>query len=98
MAKSKHDQISERLARKHGVVYNRGKGPDVKGKDQTIEVAVTPSDIRSSVAQVCHHRKPYIATDKPHLDQVLDAARHTKVGVMDEHGNIVKRTGGKKGD
>ncbi len=96
MKKTTHDRIAEQLASKEGVDYNRGKGPDIKGPKRTIEVAVSASDLNSSVGQVRRHRKPYIATTPGMIDDAIRVTQGTGVGVMNPQGEIVKRTGGKR--
>lgn len=91
MAKSKHDQIAERFAEQENVEYNRGKGPDVKGKDRTLEIAVSSSDVQSSVKQVRRYRKPYIVTTPELVEKALDVTKGTGVGVMKLNGQIVKK-------
>ena len=41
MAKSKHDQIAESLAKKFGTEYKKHKGIDIVTKDRMIEVETT---------------------------------------------------------
>ena len=41
MAKSKHDQIAEKLAKKFGTEYKKHKGIDIVTNDRVIEVEVT---------------------------------------------------------
>ena len=89
--KSKHDEISERLARMENVPYNKGKGPDVKGRSRTIEVATHASDLYSSIGQVKRYRRPYIATTPDLIPKAKEITRGTGIGVMDAWGNIKKR-------
>ncbi len=95
MAKSKHDRISEQLAKKEHVTYNRGRGPDVRGKNRTIEIAVHDSDLYSSVDQVKRFPKPYIATTRELIPKALKVTKGTGVGVMRQNGVIVKKPRGK---
>ena len=93
MARSKHDQTAERLAKKERADYNRGQGADIQTARRAIEVetADTASD---GLRQLQGHRKPvYIAgADAAAIQAALEATKGTTVGVMDEKGNIVKRS------
>jgi hypothetical protein len=93
MAKSKHDQTAERLARKEGTEYNRGQGADIQGRRRVIEVE-TAATARDGLRQLQGHRKPvYIAgADAAATQAALDATEGTTVGVMNERGQIVKRS------
>ena len=90
---SKHDQTASRLARKEGVQYNRGQGPDVVSPRRAIEVETTAT-AGDGLRQLRGFRKPvYIAGVDPEATKAaLEATRETTVGVMDPQGNIVKRS------
>ena len=90
---SRHDQTASRLARKDGVRYNRGQGPDVVGPRRAIEVE-TVETAHDGLRQLQGFRKPvYIAgADTEATRAALAATRNTTVGVMDPQGNIVKRS------
>ena len=90
---TKHDNTANRIARKKGVEYNRGQGPDVITRRQVIEVE-TADTIGDAFRQLRGFRKPvYIAgADAAATRAALDAASGTTVGVMDPRGNIVKRS------
>ena len=92
MALSKHDQISNRLAKKERTDYNKGKGPDVKGKHRTIEVVTHRSDLYSSVEQVRRFHNPYLATTGEHIAKAIELTKGTGIGVMDESGKVRKRS------
>ncbi|MFH1894138.1 MAG: hypothetical protein ABIK83_15825 [Candidatus Zixiibacteriota bacterium] len=96
MKKSKHDLISEALARNEGTSYNKGKGPDVKGPTRTIEVAVHESDLYSSIDQVKRYNRPYIATTQELIEKAKEVTKGTGIGVMTSGGRIVKRSRRKK--
>ena len=97
MAKSKHDQTAERLAKKEQTAYNRGPGADIKGGRRVIEVE-TEATVRDALRQLRGYRKPvYVAgADEKATRAALDAAEGTTVGVMDPQGNIVKSSSRKK--
>ena len=88
---SQHDKIATRLARKEGVPYNRGQGPDVNGNRRAIEIETTKT-ARDGFRQLQGFRKPvYIAgTDAKATEAALKAARGTTVGVMNPQGKVVK--------
>ncbi len=90
---TKHDNTANVIAKKKGVEYNRGQGPDVITPRQAIEVETVDS-IRDGFRQLRGFRKPvYIAgADATATQAALDAAEGTTVGVMDPRGNIVRRS------
>ena len=90
---TKHDNTANRIARKMGVEYNRGQGPDVATPRQMIEVE-TEDTIRDGFRQLRGFRRPvYIAgADRAATQAALEAVRGTTVGVMDQQGNVVKRS------
>lgn len=91
MAKSKHDKIAERIARKEGVSYNKGKGPDILARRRVIEVATHASDLISSKKQLQgFKRSRYLATDSALRQKALDITKGTSIGVMDRSGRIIK--------
>jgi hypothetical protein len=91
MAKSKHDRTAERLAEREQVDYNRGQGADIQGRRRAIEVetADTASD---GLRQLRGYRRTvYIAgADAAATEAALTVTKGTTVGVMDEHGKVVK--------
>ncbi len=90
---TKHDNTANRIARKKGVEYNRGQGPDVATPRQVIEVESVDT-VRDGFRQLRGFRRPvYIAgADGAATRAALEAASGTTVGVMDQHGNVVKRS------
>ncbi len=90
---TKHDNTANRIALKKGVEYNRGQGPDVATSRQVIEVE-TADTVRDGFRQLRGFRRPiYIAgADGAATRAALEAARGTTVGVMDQQGNVVKRS------
>ncbi len=90
---TKHDNTANRIARKKGVEYNRGQGPDVITPRQVIEVE-TVDTVRDGLRQLRGFKRPvYIAgADAAATQAALEAARGTTVGVMDQQGNVVKRS------
>lgn len=97
MGQTEHDKIAERLARKKGTTYNKGKGPDIITSQQVIEVVTHEGDIKPSIMQLQGFRQSrYIATSSEMLDKVLEATKNTSIGVKGPTGHIHKRAGGGK--
>ena len=88
---SQHDKTATKLARKEGVPYNRGKGPDVIGNRRAIEVE-TAETARDGIRQLQGFRKPvYIAgANAEATEAAVKATRGTTVGVMNPQGKVVK--------
>ena len=94
---SKHDETAKRIARKKDTPYNRGQGPDVQTSRQIIEVE-TAATVSDGMRQLQGFRKPvYIAgSDAQATKKALERTKGTTVGVMDETGQIIKRSSRKK--
>ena len=88
-----HKTTANRLAAQRGVEYNRGAGADIKTEHVTIEVE-TPDTVADAGRQLRGHRGPvYVAgTNKEAVERALDRYGDTTIGVMDNQGNIVKRS------
>ncbi len=97
MAKSKHDQTAEKLAKKERTQYNRGQGADIQGGRRVIEVE-TEATVRDGLRQLQGYQKPvYIAgADEEATQAALKATKGTTVGVMDDKGNVVRSSSRKK--
>jgi hypothetical protein len=93
VAKSKHDRVAERLARKDNTDYNKGPGADVQSSKRVIEVE-TAGTVADGFRQLSGYRRPvYIAgADAATTEAALEAAKGTTVGVMDHNGAIMKRS------
>ncbi len=97
MAKSKHDQIAERLSKKFRTEYKKHKGIDIVTDDRVIEVETTKSGIYQGINQVKRFSKArYIAVNDRNVQNALTSTEGTGIGVMDERGEIVKRARRKK--
>ena len=97
MAKSKHDQIAENLAKKFGVKYKKHKGIDIVTDNRVIEVETTKSGIYQGIDQVKRSTKVrYIAVNDRNIQNALNATEGTGIGVMDEKGKIIKKASRKK--
>ena len=86
---SQHDIIAKRIAKKFGVEYNPGNGPDIETPKMAIEVE-TAYTVSDGYRQLRGYRKPvYIAgTDDLATLSALAATMDYSVGVMDQNGNI----------
>jgi len=92
-----HDIAADRIARKLGTEYNRGKGPDIKKPNMVVEVE-TDQTVKDGLRQLQGFRKSvYIAgSNQKALNVALKTTKNTTVGVMDAWGKIVKRSSRKK--
>jgi len=96
MSKSKHDKIAETLAKKFGVEYKK-RGIDIVTNERVIEVETKKSSLYQGINQVKRSSKGrYIAVNDINMQNALDTIKGTGIGVMDEKGNIVKKTRRKK--
>ena len=98
MSESKsHKTTSNRIAKKFNTDYNNGKGVDVKSSRATIEIE-TPDTVKDAAGQLRGHRGPaYIAgTNAEAVKKATEATKGTTIGVMDNQGNIVKKSTRKK--
>ncbi len=92
MAKSKHEQIAENLAKKFGVKYKKHKGIDIVTDNRVIEVETTKSGIYQGIDQVKRSTKVrYIAVNDRNIQNALNTTEGTGIGVMDEKGRIIKK-------
>ncbi len=89
----KHEKTAEAIAKKKGVPYNQGQGPDIVTPNQAIEVE-TENTVQDGVRQLRGFRKSvYIAgADDAATQAALDATEGTTVGVMDHGGRVVRRS------
>ena len=88
-----HKTTANRLATQHGADYNQGPGADIKADHITIEVE-TPETVADAGRQLRGHSGPvYVAgTNKQAVKRALDRYGDSTIGVMDNQGNIVKRS------
>ena len=94
MAESRSHKIAaNRIARKYGAEYNQGEGPDIKSSRATVEVE-TPDTVAGAASQLRGYRGPvYIAgSNQEAVEKALDVTGGTTIGVMDNEGNVVKRS------
>lgn len=88
-----HKTTANRIANKFNTDYNNGKGVDVKSTKATVEVE-TPETVSDAPGQLRGHRGPaYIAgTNKAAVQKALEVTQGTTIGVLDNQGNIVKKS------
>jgi hypothetical protein len=88
-----HKATANRIAYKYGVEYKPGEGADIKSPRATVEVE-TPETVAEAPSQLRGHRGPvYVAgTNKEAVRKALGVTNGTTIGVMDNRGNIVKRS------
>lgn len=86
-----HKTAANRIARRLGTEYNRGKGADIRTPRAKIEVEPAET-ISDAIRQLQGYRgRVYIAgTNQKAVDKAIDATAGTTIGVMDNQGNIVK--------
>ena len=87
-----HKTTANRIARKLGT-ETQSEGPDIKTPKMTVEVE-TPASMPEGLGQLRGYRgSVYIAgTNQEAVQKALDATANTTVGVMDNQGNIVKKS------
>ena len=92
-----HKTTANRIAQKYGIQYNTGEGVHIRSSRATVEVE-TPDTVAEAPSQLRGYRGPvYIAgTSKEAVKRALETAKGTTIGVMDNEGNIVKRSTRKK--
>ena len=88
-----HKTTANRIAKKLGAEYNNGTGVDIKSNEATVEVE-TLETISDAPGQLRGHRGPaYIAgTNKEAVQKALEVTDGTTIGVMDNQGNILKKS------
>lgn len=97
MPSKKHDDVAKKIAKKYKVDYNQGQGADIQSSRAVVEVE-TSSTAQDGLRQLQGYRKPvYIAgADKQAIEKALEVTKGTTIGVMDQNGNIIKRSARKK--
>ncbi len=94
---TKHDKTANRIAKKEGLDYNRGPGPDIIGARRIIEVE-TEKSVPEGLRQLRGFKKPvYIAgADAAAVKKALETTKGTTVGVMSPTGKVLKKSTRKK--
>jgi hypothetical protein len=88
-----HQTTANRIAKKLKTEYNSGGGIDIRSAKLKVEVE-TPETVKDAIIQFRGHRGPvYIAgTNKKAVDSALKVTSGTTIGVMDNQGNVVKKS------
>lgn len=89
----KHDRTVARLAKKLGTQHRRN-GVDILFKGKAIEVAITKSDIYTSVKQLKRSRasKRFIAVPSGQASLARRLLMKSGIGIMNLRGKVLKRT------
>jgi hypothetical protein len=93
-----HKIAANRIAKKFKADYNEGPGADIQTPKVAVEVE-TEESIGDASRQLQGFQKPvYVAgTTTKAVEKALEKYEGTTIGVMDNQGNIVKKsTRGKK--
>lgn len=92
-----HKQTAQRIAKKYKTTYNNGKGADVIADNIIVEVE-TEGTVHSGNQQLRGYNKPvYIAgTNAKATKKAMEQTSGTTIGVMDNNGNIKKKSSRKK--
>ena len=92
MSKSIHDQIAENLAEKFGTEFKQQKGIDIVTPARAVEVETKPEGLDQGIKQVAHVDKArYLAVTDRLVDKAIEKTEGMGIGVMNEHGRIVKK-------
>ncbi len=94
MAESKaHKTTANRIAQKFNTDYNQGPGADIQARNAAIEVEI-PDTVSDGLRQLRGYQKPVYIAGTNHLavKKAREAPEGTTVGVMDNQGNIIKRS------
>lgn len=99
MAKSLHDKIAEKLAKKFGTKYKSDIGIDIvdKKRKRVIEVEIKKDSLYQGIKQV--ERSPmarYLSVPSSLSNKAINLTKNSGIGVMDENGNILKKASRKK--
>lgn len=94
MPSEEHERIARRLGRKFGTPYKpERRGPDIQTPKMVVEVGTDPARVLEEMRQVGRSKKPrYVAGPNDFVQAAVDASRGKGIGVMDQHGKIVKRS------
>ena len=86
-----HDRIARRAARVHGGNYVRAKGADIIAPRLVGEVEVQPGKLGEGIRQLRGYKKQrYLVVPDRLVETARSRTKGLKVGVMDQHGRIVK--------
>lgn len=89
---TQHDRIARRVARLHGGKYALAKGADIIAPRLVGEVEVRSGKLGEGIRQLHGYRKPrYLVVPDKLVRGAQSRTKGLKVGVMDQHGRVVKR-------
>lgn len=92
MPRSEHDQIAEAIARKLRAPYNPAKGADVVSPERVVEVETQVAGLKRGIQQVQGHQQfRYLGVPNRIVRAAIEKTKGTKIGVMNQRGQIVKR-------
>ena len=88
-----HRATANRIAKKHKTQYNEGKGADIQTSRIAAEVE-PPESVADAMRQLQGYQKRVyiVGTNQEAVKKALEITEGTTVGVMDNQGNIVKRS------
>jgi len=92
-----HETAARRIASRLGTEFNAEEGVDIKCPRATVEVE-TADTVSEAPRQLQGHRGPaYVAgTNQAAVQAALEVTEGTTIGVMDNQGNVVRRSTRKK--
>lgn len=99
MAKSLHDKISEKLARKFGTEYKSDEGIDIvdQKRKRVVEVEVKEDSLYQGINQVKRSSMArYLSVPKKLEKKAIETTKNTGIGVMSQTGKILKKASRKK--
>lgn len=95
---TQHDRIARRVARVHGAKYVRAKGADIIASRMVGEVEVSSGKLGEGIRQLRGYKKPrYLVVPDSLVRPAQSRTKGLKVGVMDQHGRVVKKAGQPRG-
>ena len=88
---TQHDRIARRVARLHGGEYVRAEGADIIAPRLVGEVEVQSTRLSEGIRQLQGYKKPrYLVVPDRLVQKAQSRTKALKVGVMDQHGRVVK--------
>lgn len=89
---SQHDRIAETIARKLRAPYNAAKGVDIVSPERVVEVETDVAGLKRGMQQLQGHQQfRYLGVPNRLVRAAVEKTEGTKIGVMNEKGEIVKR-------
>ena len=86
-----HDRIARRVARLHGGRYVQAKGADIIAPRLVGKVEVQTRKLGDGIRHLQGYRKPrYLVVPDRLVQEAQSRTKALKVGVMDQHGRVVK--------